>query len=173
MGSIGRCLAWRLNIPRTLGPQVVLSATDQRNHPLVRLLGRLAKGKNAVVQQNHTYRSRVRLQGKFLGAYTRQIKAGHHVGDDDNGVAVDGADSLLAANRIADRQQRIGVRMVHIFKWQDGMQNSLYGRHRRRSAGHMGDHLIDHRRVRQGVQPRQALQMSQLDWRKPLRFDFF
>ena len=105
-----------------------------------------------MVQQNHTDRRWVRLQRKFLGTHARQIKAGHHIRNDDHRITVDGADSLLTVNGIADRQQRICVRVVHILKRKNGMQNSLDRRHWRRGAGHMGDHLIDHGGVRQGRQ---------------------
>ncbi len=158
-------------VPRALPPQVLLGPVDEHDHPLVGLLRRGAEREDAVVHQHHADGVRTRFGRESRGAQPREIEARHHVGDDDDEVAVDLADPRLAVGGVGDRQHRVGVGVVDPLVRQDRVQDRLDRRRRRRRPGQVRRQLVDHRQVGQRGKLREPLQVREPHRREAGRLD--
>ncbi len=145
----------RRQIPGVVGLEIILSASDQLNHQVVRGLGALAKREDAVVHQNHADGLFGGLCGKAFGTEPGQIETGHHVGDNDHLLPVDLPDARQAVVAVGDRHHGIGMGVVNVLVGQGGVQDRLNRRGGGGSQCHAGFQLIDHLRVGQALQPGQ------------------
>ena len=124
-----------------------------------------------MIHQHHADGLRPRLAREVQGAQACEIEPRHDVGDDHDLVAVQLANACVAVGGVGDRQHRIGVGVIDVFVRQDGVQNRLDRRRRRRHPGHVRDQLVHHLRVAEGFEPRQPQQMRQAHRREAGRLD--
>jgi hypothetical protein len=117
-----------------------------------------------VVHEDHAHRARVRLRAELLRAHTREIEAGHDVGNDHHVVAVNRAHVLLAIRGVGDREGRVRMRMVDVLVGQDRVQDRFDRGRRRPCASHLRRKLVHHLRVRERLELRELLEV-----RKPHR----
>ncbi len=156
----------RRDIPGALRFQVVLGAADEGYHALVGLPGAVAERKNAMAHEHHADRMGAGLARILACTQTREIESRHDVGNDHHRIAVDLAYAAFALWGIGDGQHRVGMGVIHELVGQAGVQDGLDRRRRRRGLEHVGGKLVDHLRVRQRIELRQAQQIVELHRRE-------
>ena len=122
-------------------------------------------------QQHHSNAIASRLFRKFAGAVRGEVEAGHDVRDDDDPLAVDVANALLALRRIGHREHGVGMRVIDVRMRQDGVKDGFDGGRGRAGAQHVGVELVHHLRIWQAAQPRQPAHMPEGDRREAGRLD--
>jgi len=116
-----------------------------------------------VVEEHHPDRVRTSLRRKSLRAQPREVEPRHHVGDDDDRIAVDLADARLAVRGVGDGEHRVGMRMIDPAPGQDRMENRLDRGRRCADPSHLRRKLVDHFDVGQLGQRRQTSQRLEPD----------
>ena len=79
-----------------------------------------------------------------------QGKAGHHVGHNEEALAVQLTHVLHRVGRIEQRQHGVGVGVIDEGCRDDGVQDSLDRRGRCAGVGHGGAHGVDHGSIAEG-----------------------
>src|SRR3989441_8885800 len=102
--------------PGALRVEIFLRQSHQFDHPLVGLAGRLAEGKNAVIEKDHADRLGASLPLELLRAELREIESRYEIGDHRAALSVYLADALVSVPGIAHRKHGVGMRMVHEFR---------------------------------------------------------
>ena len=123
---------------------VRLRQRDQLQVARVRFLRRGAPGHGAVVEEDEA--QRVRVRPHRLADFLREQEAGAAVGDAQHAVAERIQAGALRIGRVDQRQHRVRVRVEDAGGGDEGVQQRLDGRPRRRglrqAAGQVRHHLL-------------------------------
>jgi hypothetical protein len=158
-------------VPRPRLPQRALRAVDEADHPLVALPGVVGEGEDAVVKEHHPLEGReVRAAGP-LPDLAGEDEARHHVGDHEHAPAVELLDALLAARRVGEGDDRVGMGVVHEAQGDQRMQDRLDGRIGGRGIEERGALLAHHVSVGERVALRHAQQGGEPHRREAARLD--
>ena len=122
-------------------------------------------------QQHHSNAIAGRLFRKFAGAVRGEIETRHDVRDDDDPLAVDVANALLALRRIGHREHGVGMRVIDVRMRQDGVKDGFDGRRGRAGAQHVRVELVHHLRIGKRGKAGQALDVGERYWRKAGSFN--
>ena len=139
--------------------QSLLGERHQRDHPLIGLAGALAEGEDAVLVQDQPFHAGLRVVhvGRRLG----EREARHDVGHGAGAAAIDLRADGFAVRLVDQAQNRAGVGVVDEFVRQEGVQQDLDRRVRRRRIEQVlaldAHHLLVGERVA-GAQLAQAIE---------------
>ena len=96
------------------------------DHALIRFARGLAKGKDAVLEQDQAFDVRMLLPYPRAGLSERE--SGHDIGHQCDAVPIELSADAVAIRLVGDGQDRVGMSVVNEFVRQKRMQQRLDGR---------------------------------------------
>ncbi|MCZ7617809.1 MAG: hypothetical protein M5U32_05675 [Myxococcota bacterium] len=150
-----------------LGP--ALGRRDDVDHPFVGLARRLAPGEDAVLEQHHRVGGRLNLRG--VGGGLREVEARLHVRQQDRFCAEGVTQTGQAVLAVAEREDRIGMRVIDHARRQPGVQQGLDRWRRGAGVEQRAAQLVHHRLVGKRRQRAQSAQPREIRAGQALRDD--